>query len=78
MSGVIIWGQHNSPRRELSGEIVQRASALDGNCPGGKCPEDSCLGVIVLGRNYSGGNCPGSNCARLELSGGQLSRTKLS
>ena len=59
-SGVIIRGQYNSPRWELSRGIVLGGNCPRGNCPrwelsGVNCPEGSCLGGQL---SRGGGGCP--------------------
>ena len=58
--GVIIRGQYNSPKWELSGGNIQGAIVLGGNCPGGNCPR----------WELSGGQLSRGQLSRGQLSGG--------
>ena len=53
--GVIIRGQYNSPKWELSGENIQGAIVLGGNCPGGNCPRWELSGGQLSRGQLSGG-----------------------
>ena len=53
--GVIIRGQYNSPKWELSGGNIQGAIVLGGNCPGGNCPRWELSGGQLSGGQLSGG-----------------------
>ena len=53
--GVIIRGQYNSPKWELSGGNIQGAIVLGGNCPGGNCPRWELSGGQLSRGQLSGG-----------------------
>ena len=53
--GVIIRGQYNSPKWELSGGNIQGAIVLGENCPGGNCPRWELSGGQLSRGQLSGG-----------------------
>ena len=53
--GVIIRGQYNSPKWELSGGNIQGAIVLGGNCPGGNGPRWELSGGQLSRGQLSGG-----------------------
>ena len=53
--GVIIRGQYNSSKWELSGGNIQGAIVLGGNCPGGNCPRWELSGGQLSRGQLSGG-----------------------